>query len=142
MESGLARQRDPDGVKFRPIVELTTAGIEVMRGSQRPPATLADLIPRGRTSGARREVRAMFEPIEELDDQAALRFERLRKLRSKLAREKGMPPFVICHDSVLRQIAARAPADTMALGRIKGMGPAKVTQYGDAILAALREATE
>ena len=80
----------------------------------------------------------MFEPIEELDGEAALRFERLRKLRTQLAREKGMPPYVICHDSVLKQIAARAPTDTMALGQIKGMGPAKVTQYGDAILAALR----
>jgi ATP-dependent DNA helicase RecQ len=143
MESGLARQRDPDGVKFRPIVELTTSGIEVMRGVQRPPAMLADLMPRsrGRAGGTRREVRAMFEPIEELDADAALRFERLRKLRTQLAREKGMPPYVICHDSVLKQIAARAPADTMALGQIKGMGPAKVTQYGEAILAALRQET-
>ncbi|MDB5324030.1 MAG: recQ 3 [Phycisphaerales bacterium] len=144
MESGLAKQRDPDGVKFRPVVELTTAGVEVMRGAQRPPATLADLMPRGRgnssgRSGGRREVRAMVEAVEELDGESALRFERLRKMRSTLARERGVPAYVVCHDSVLRHIAARPPADIMQLGRIKGMGPAKVTQYGEAILAALRE---
>ena len=34
MEAGLARQRDPDGVKFRPVVELTAAGVAVMKGEQ------------------------------------------------------------------------------------------------------------
>ena len=37
MEAGLARQRDPDGVKFRPVIELTAAGVEVMKGTV-PPA--------------------------------------------------------------------------------------------------------
>lgn len=144
MESGLAKQRDPDGVKFRPVVELTAAGVEVMKGDAKPPATLADLKPRPRTAGRSyggsngRTVRAITEQVEELDGDAAIRFERLRAARTKLAREKGMPPYVICHDSTLRLIAARAPADTMALGRIKGMGPAKVNQYGEALLAALR----
>jgi hypothetical protein len=39
----------------------------------------------------------------------------------------------------LKLIAAKAPGDIMALGRIRGMGPAKVSQYGEALLAALRE---
>jgi ATP-dependent DNA helicase RecQ len=153
MESGLARQRDPDGVKFRPVVELTAAGIEVMRGTQKPPATLADLMPRARGSyGSRasgtnpramgtnpRAVRAIVEDMEDLSGEAAVRFERLRAMRTRLAREKGMPPYVICHNSTLKLIAARAPADIMELGRIKGMGPGKVSQYGEAFLAALRE---
>ena len=45
MESGLARQRDPDGVKFRPVMELTAAGVAVMKGEVPPPATLADIAP-------------------------------------------------------------------------------------------------
>ena len=151
MESGLARQRDPDGVKFRPVVELTATGVEVMRGTQKPPPTLADLMPRSRGYSSRasgtnpqalgsnpRTVRAMTEVMEALDGEAALRFERLRVMRSRLAREKGLPAYVICHDSTLKLIAAKAPADMMQLGRIKGMGPAKVSQYGEAILAALR----
>jgi ATP-dependent DNA helicase RecQ len=145
LESGLARQRDPDGEKFRPVVELTTAGVEVMRGTQKPPTTLSDLMPRARGFGSRaahtnpRAVRAMNETMEALDHDAIIRFERLRAMRAQLAREKGLPAYVICHDSTLKQIAAKAPADVMALGLIKGMGPAKVTQYGDAILAALRQ---
>jgi ATP-dependent DNA helicase RecQ len=142
MESGLARQRDPEGLKFRPVVELTTAGVEVMKGTQKPPPTLADLVPRGRSSSRSpggRAVRAVIEEAEPLTEEAAIRFEKLRAMRSRLAREKGLPAYVICHDSVLRSIAAKAPQDIMALGRIKGMGPAKVTQYGEAILETLRE---
>jgi ATP-dependent DNA helicase RecQ len=145
MEAGLARQRDPEGVKFRPVVELTAAGIEVMRGTQKPPTTLADLMPRARSaprmSGAgSRAIKAMYEPVEELDVEAIARFERLRAMRTRLAREKEVPAYVICHDSVLKQIASRAPASLMELGRIRGMGPAKVNQFGEAILSAIREA--
>jgi ATP-dependent DNA helicase RecQ len=140
MESGLARQRDPDGVKFRPIVELTPSGIEVMRGNQRPPATLADLMPRGRASRptSARAIRALAEPVEDLDDAATVRFEQLRKMRSRLAREKSLPPYVICHDSTLRQIATKNPATLDALSRVKGMGPSKMSQYGQAFLDALK----
>ena len=46
LESGLARQRDPDGVKFRPVIDLTSAGIAVMKAEQLPPAGLADLLPK------------------------------------------------------------------------------------------------
>ncbi len=59
VESGLARQRDPGGVKFRPIVELTPVGIEVMKGEIPPPAPLADLIPgQGHTPQAARSSEA------------------------------------------------------------------------------------
>ena len=52
LETGLARQRDPQGVRFRPVVEITTAGISVMKGEQYPPAALADLLPSHRESEA------------------------------------------------------------------------------------------
>ena len=62
MEAGLARQRDPDGVKFRPVVELTAAGIAVMKAQQLPPASLADLLPRRASSSGRRVVPVEGDP--------------------------------------------------------------------------------
>jgi len=59
-------------------------------------------------------------------------------MRTRLAREKSLPPYVICHDSVLRQIACKNPSTLESLSRIKGMGPAKLSQYGQAMLDALR----
>src|SRR4029079_3453644 len=46
LEAGLARQRDPEGLKFMPVIELPAAGIAVMRGQKPPPASLIDIIPR------------------------------------------------------------------------------------------------
>jgi ATP-dependent DNA helicase RecQ len=68
------------------------------------------------------------------------RFERLRAARLRLAREHEVPPYVICHDSTLKLIAQHAPADSDALGRVKGMGPHKVKTYGAALLDALQDA--
>jgi ATP-dependent DNA helicase RecQ len=140
LESGLARQRDPDGVKFRPVVELTPPGIAVMRGDEPPPAALADLLPR-RPDPPRAVHREVQTPtVEIMDDQAQERFERLRELRARIAHERGLPAYVICHDSTLRQLAAQLPRDPAALAGIRGMGPFKIKMYGDAFLDVLRNA--
>ncbi len=72
-----------------------------------------------------------------LDIPAAERFERLRALRAELARAQNVPAYVIFHDSVLRAIAATEPATLDELGRISGVGAAKLERYGEAILAVL-----
>jgi ATP-dependent DNA helicase RecQ len=72
-----------------------------------------------------------------LDVPAAQRFERLRALRAELARAQNVPAYVIFHDSVLRAIAATEPATLDELGRISGVGAAKLERYGEAILAVL-----
>jgi ATP-dependent DNA helicase RecQ len=137
MEAGLARQRDPEGVKFRPVVELTASGIAVMKGEQPPPASLVDLVS---VRPSRAEKRAFVEdPEEQIDPETLRRFERLRQARLQLARDRQLPPYCICHDSTLKLIARFAPNDEQSLERIKGMGPHKVKMYGEALLAALQE---
>jgi ATP-dependent DNA helicase RecQ len=138
MEAGLARQRDPDGIKFRPVIELTAAGVAVMKGEQLPPHNLADLMPRRAESRSNYKVTRLDEEIASpLSGDEADRFEKLRSLRSQLAREKQLPPYCVCHDSTLKQIARQAPGDLQSLERIKGMGPHKIKMYGDKILRAL-----
>jgi ATP-dependent DNA helicase RecQ len=145
MEAGLARQRDPDGIKFRPVVDLTAAGIAVMKATNPPPATLADLAPSSaspRSSGRRdaREARVSMPDAEDeqVDPETQARFEKLRQVRLEIARAKQLPPYVICHDSVLKTIARLVPADIESLQRIKGMGPYKIQMYGQAFLDAVR----
>lgn len=67
-------------------------------------------------------------------------FEALRACRRDLAKEAQVPPYVIFHDSVLRDMAAARPATLAALGRISGVGQRKLDAYGDAFLAVLRQA--
>jgi ATP-dependent DNA helicase RecQ len=69
-------------------------------------------------------------------------FEALRAWRRETARQAGVPPYVIFHDSTLRSVAAALPRDLSALSRIEGVGEAKLARYGEAVLAALTAARE
>ncbi|RPI49608.1 MAG: hypothetical protein EHM56_12120, partial [Chloroflexi bacterium] len=65
-------------------------------------------------------------------------FERLRAWRLATAREIDKPPYVICHDSTLRDIAAAHPGSLAELSAIKGMGPQRLAAYGEQILCVVR----
>lgn len=66
-------------------------------------------------------------------------FDALRAKRRELAQEAGVPPYVIFHDSVLRDMARQRPTTLEALGRIAGVGQRKLDAYGDAFLQAIAE---
>ena len=70
--------------------------------------------------------------------EAAGLFEALRTWRSAEARSQSVPPYVIFHDTVLRDIAAVRPSDLGELGQIKGVGASKLDRYGDAVLEVVR----
>lgn len=66
-------------------------------------------------------------------------FEALRNLRRDLAAEAQVPPYVIFHNSTLREMAVARPASLAALGRIGGVGTKKLEAYGDAFLKVIGE---
>jgi len=63
--------------------------------------------------------------------------ERLRAWRLERAREDGVPPYVVFHDTVLHAIADAQPASLGELSQIAGVGPAKLERYGSDVLALL-----
>jgi ATP-dependent DNA helicase RecQ len=65
-------------------------------------------------------------------------FDALRDLRRELAKEQGVPPYVIFHDATLREMAAVKPHDRHALSEITGVGARKLEAFGDAFLAVIR----
>ncbi|MDH4742509.1 DNA helicase RecQ [Sphingomonas sp. CBMAI 2297] len=67
-------------------------------------------------------------------------FEALRAKRREIAQETGLPPYVIFHDSVLRDMALLRPASIAAMGNISGVGARKLDAYGDAFLQVIRDA--
>ena len=69
-------------------------------------------------------------------------FDALRQWRLSEAREQEIPPYVIFHDSVLRDIAREQPDSRDGLGCIKGVGASKLDRYGTAVLTVLREIRE
>jgi ATP-dependent DNA helicase RecQ len=64
-------------------------------------------------------------------------FDALREARRELAAEAGVPPYVIFHDSTLREIAARKPRNLSELAEVQGVGAVKLERYGKAMLEAL-----
>jgi ATP-dependent DNA helicase RecQ len=67
-------------------------------------------------------------------------FEALRAWRAAEAKTQRIPPYVIFHDAVLRDIAAVRPADLDELAQIKGVGASKLQRYGAAVLGLLGKA--
>jgi ATP-dependent DNA helicase RecQ len=95
----------------------------ILKGEQELTITLP--APRKRTSRRRHEGPA--DPM----------FDALREVRRQLASDAGVPPYVIFHDSTLREIAATRPRSLTELGTVQGVGAAKLARYGEAMLAAL-----
>jgi ATP-dependent DNA helicase RecQ len=63
----------------------------------------------------------------------------LKVKRLELAREQGVPPYVIFHDSTLLEILNMRPQSLVELSRITGVGKAKLDRYGDDFLQVLED---
>jgi ATP-dependent DNA helicase RecQ len=81
--------------------------------------------------------RAVAAPASAAPGSADL-FETLRAWRAEAAHAQAVPPYVIFHDTVLRDIAAVQPATLDELGEIKGVGASKLERYGTALLKVLK----
>ncbi len=123
----LAREGDP-----YPVLRLTPAGASLLRGGGacvlyreiKPPAS------RKRT---RSTLRDSFAVTVDSD-----LFDVLRDVRLRLARERGVPPYVIFHDTTLRDMAQRRPKTMADLHEIYGVGAKKAADFGDLFLDAIR----
>ena len=69
-------------------------------------------------------------------------FEALRSLRRSLAKDAGVPPYVIFHDSTLMEMADRRPTTREQFGTISGVGASKLERYADRFLDVLRRHSE
>jgi len=85
----------------------------------------------GKASKSTRAARAL---LEEGDRDL---FEALRAARMAIAKELGVPPYVVFPDTTLLAFAAERPADRDALLGVSGVGQAKLERYGDAFLAVI-----
>ena len=64
----------------------------------------------------------------------------LRALRTQLAKQQGVPPYVVFHDATLLAMLRAMPADEGELARVSGVGEAKLQRYGRDFLAVINAA--
>ena len=67
-------------------------------------------------------------------------FEALRRWRLDQARERAVAPFIVMHDRTLEAIATSLPQSLDELSDVPGIGPTKLSLYGDAILSVIASA--
>jgi len=111
------------------VLQLTEKGWRVLRGDEQPRL----LAPTRKPTKVSKAAKDSWEGVDE-----GL-FEVLRDLRRTLASRKGVPAYVVLGDRTLRELARCRPSTLDALLDIKGIGEKKRRQYGETILATLRD---
>ena len=122
-----------------PTLFLSRSGVDVLKG-EREAVLLAPMKPAstGSRTGRRGSGAAAAISVEEGEPPPDLElFERLRELRRSLARERGVPPYVIFNDKTLLSMAGRKPRTPEELRAIKGVGDKKAADLGPAFLEAI-----
>ena len=122
------------GERARPLLRGETSFS--MRKSQSPPSVRGEN--RGRGATARRSAGVRGAEPAAPSDRAL--FEALRELRSQLARQGNVPPYVIFHDRTIAEITAKQPRNDDDLHDISGLGARKIARYGAQILSLVRDA--
>jgi ATP-dependent DNA helicase RecQ len=127
IEEGCVRRSSGE----RPVLSLTARGQAVLdgSGSVEVDVELQAVLQRDRG--------AADGGGEELDSDAATRFERLRTWRRAASLAEGVPAYVVFGDRTLRELARRNPADRHELAGVPGVGPAKLARYGEDVLGVL-----
>ena len=117
-----------------PTLQLTAAGAELLRGKGE-----IVLFRQPRPVKGRSRKPAVRGDASWADVDQGL-FERLRALRLELARQRGVPPYVIFHDTTLRELARLKPLTIESLYGVSGIGARKAEQYGQALLDVIKGA--
>jgi ATP-dependent DNA helicase RecQ len=134
---GYIEQLVGDGLLLRegdpyPVLRLTTAGASLLRGEGEC-QLYREVKPPSSKKRSRSTVRDSFTVAVDSD-----LFDVLREVRMRLARDRGVPPYVIFHDTTLRDMVERRPKTIDDLHDVYGVGAKKAADFGDAFLDAIR----
>ena len=113
---------------------ITDEGFDLLRGDgtfhYRADTVVAPSAPS--SGGTPRE-----QPADALTDEEANLLATLKALRLELARERGVPAYVVFHDRTLIDMVRRRPGTREELAEINGVGAAKLVRFAEPFLAAI-----
>ena len=115
-----------------PILKLGANARALVDGSMRMKDYSLPAV-KGETAKKRRAARATKREAEVTTESEAL-FQALRKLRTKIAEEKHVPPYVVLTDAALRDMSAKRPHGREDMLLVSGVGEAKMKAYGERFL--------
>ncbi|MEO8217713.1 MAG: DNA helicase RecQ [Acidobacteriota bacterium] len=112
-----------------PILTITAEGRSLLRGE-----SAVRLVQLARKEPVRKKRRGAGREGQDWEGVDSALFEALREMRRTLAKERGVPPFVILGDRTLREIARLQPRSLTMLREVYGIGERKLTDFGSMIL--------
>jgi superfamily II DNA helicase RecQ len=65
-------------------------------------------------------------------------FQKLVALRRDIAKEANVPPYIIFHDTTLKDMASKLPVDLDSMREISGVGNTKLEKYGSKFVAVIK----
>lgn len=117
------------------VMKVTSLGWQVLKGEHPVQLAVIQQSDKGKTPVVHpRLVRVSHTRAENQD-----LFERLRKLRLKLATEQGYPPYIILSDQSLHELAAMKPRTIEQFGLVHGIGEFKKKKYGEIFLKEINK---
>jgi ATP-dependent DNA helicase RecQ len=119
-----------------PVLRLTADGMALMRDERHAPDLVLARQRKPEKGKTPKRSRLEGESWAGVDRDL---FERLRALRLRVARERGVPPYVIFHDATLRELAKLKPRSLDDLRHIYGVGARKSEDYGRLLLAEIEK---
>jgi ATP-dependent DNA helicase RecQ len=119
-----------------PVLRMTSEGVALLKD----PAILPDLAlvrqrkpQKGKAPARSRQETESWEGVDrEL-------FTELRAMRQAIARDRRVPPYVVFHDTTLRELARLQPTTLDELRHVYGVGARKTEELGEVILEAIRQ---
>jgi ATP-dependent DNA helicase RecQ len=126
----LLRQTDDE----YPVLALTESGVALLKNAEAQPGLTLARQRRPVAGKAPKRARIETESWQDVDRDL---FERLRVLRLEIARQRGVPPYVIFHDTTLREMARLKPMSISDLLNVRGVGARKAEDLGEAFVAVI-----
>ena len=115
---------------------LTPAGLEVLKGNQ---TVKLRKDPEKSTERIRKTKREYADITIGMSQRDQVLWETLRALRMEISIEEKVPPYVIFHDTTLREMLRVRPQTMGELAAVAGVGEAKLVRYGQRFLKAIKE---
>jgi ATP-dependent DNA helicase RecQ len=128
-----------EGEDQRPTLSIgDESAVRAIFRKERPVRIREAAKPARRSKEERRASRDAKNAVKEgFEGADAKLFEALRVWRRETAQANGVPPYVIFHDATLAAIVRAKPVDMGALGRVPGIGEAKLKRHGAELLAVV-----
>ncbi len=123
------------------LLKITEQTDEVLQGERRVFLKRAKSSPGQKNMAGREKKGSGMRKSDILNSRGLALFEQLRGLRTQIAREENIPPYIIFTDKTLVDMCVKLPFSRADMMKVSGVGENKYARYGERFLSAIEEYT-